>query len=225
MTSRPEQAGRWIVAVDGVDGSGKSRFAAALAAACTEAGTAALVIGVDDFRRPVDWSAVTASLDEAALYHDRYYDLQALDACLDAFAKGAGALRIPRFDPARDILDGEIELRFDGVRLLIVEGVFVLRVPAAAAAPLVALEVSEAEARRRVLARDLARGRARAVVEHRIEHRYLPSQRLYRAAFDPAGRADALVDNERWEQPRMMRCEAKRFPPVVAAALSRVVPP
>lgn len=218
---------RAVIAVDGIDGSGKTRFAAALADACAEAGTRAALIHVDDFRRPVDWSRPDA--DEATLYYDRYYDLPALDACLRAFSEGAPAVRVPRYDPARDVLDGEQELRFGDAPLAIVEGVFVLRVEAAAAAPLIALEVSEEEARRRLLARDLARGRPREVVEHRLAHRYQPAQRRYRAAFDPADRADVLIDNERWDQPRMLRCEISRLPATAEAALSKalaaVVPP
>jgi uridine kinase len=217
------RSGRALLAVDGVDGSGKSRFAEALAAACAAEGRPAVLMHVDDFRRPVDWGA--PGTDEAALYYDRYYDLAMLDGCLRAFLDGAARTEHPRFDSTRDALDGTSEVRFGDAPLCIVEGVFVLRVEAAAAAPLVSLEVSESEATRRILDRDAARGRPLDVVRHRLTRRYQPAQSRYRAAFDPAGRADVLVDNERWDRPRMLRRETGRLPPGVAEALLRVIPP
>jgi uridine kinase len=214
--------GRALVAVDGLDGSGKSQFARALAAACQAAGEPTVILRVDDFRRPL---GPVAGADEAAVYYDRYYDYAALDACLRQFLAGAPAAAIPRFDTQREIVDGQEELRWGDARLAILEGVFVLRAPTAAAAPLIALEVSEGEARRRVLARDRARGRAVEVVEHRMNNRYFPAQRLYRAAFDPARRADVLVDNERWDAPRVVRCDPSRLPRSVGNALSVVIRP
>ena len=80
---------RRIVAVDGLDGSGKSQFAAALAAACAAGGVAATVLHVDDFRRELDFAGLDADA-EAALYYERYFDLAALDGKL-ASLRGAAA--------------------------------------------------------------------------------------------------------------------------------------
>jgi uridine kinase len=221
---------RALVGVDGADGSGKSRFAEALATACAAEGTPAALVHVDDFRRPVDFAAAADPAAEAALYYDRYYDFEALEACLRAYLAGAAALAVPRFDPASGTLAGTQELRFGDAPLCVVEGVLLLRAPSAAAAPLVLLEVTAPEARRRVLARDAARGRAPAEIERRLSHRYLPAQARYRAAFDPAGQAAAVVDNDRWDRPRLLRREAsrlpamRRLPAAVDRALARMIP-
>jgi uridine kinase len=221
VTDAPRDA-RALVSIDGIDGSGKSRFARALAAACEAEGAPTFVFRVDDFRRPL--GALPESADEAAIYYDRYYDFVLLDACLRAFLAGAPGAAIPRFDPAREALADTQELTFGDARLAFLEGVFVLRAPAAAAASIIVLEVTEAEARRRILARDMARGRPREVVEHRMDHRYFPAQRAYRAAFDPLRRAHVVVDNEHWDRPRLVRQEPDRLPRLVANALPRVVP-
>ena len=68
-----------IVAVDGLDGSGKSQLAAALAAACAADGVSTTMLHVDDFRRDLDFGGLDAAA-EAARYYERYYDLDALDA-------------------------------------------------------------------------------------------------------------------------------------------------
>jgi uridine kinase len=217
------RAVRELIAIDGLDGSGKSQFARALAAACEAEGAGPVVVfHVDDFRRPLPTGA--SPVDEAMLYYDRSYDFALLDACLRAFLRGAPGITIPRFDPVREGLEGEHPLRFDDARLALVEGVFVMRAAEAAAAPLIALEITEAEARRRILVRDLARGRSLDVVEHRIDHRYFPAQRRYREAFDPLRRADVVIDNQHWDHPRLLRCAKGRLPGVAERALFRVVP-
>jgi uridine kinase len=217
----PEE--RSVVAIDGLDGSGKSRFARALASACEAEGEASVfVFRIDDFRRPL--GALAPGTDEAAAYYERYYDFPLLDDCLGRFLAGAAGAVIPRFDPARERVEGEQWLDFGAARIALVEGVFPMRARTAAAGTLVLLEVTEDEARRRILARDIERGRPRDVVEHRMLRRYFPAQRAYRAAFDPVRRADVVIDNERWDRPRLVRRLSDRLPRVVEKALFRVVP-
>jgi uridine kinase len=216
-------SGRALVSVDGLDGSGKSRFALALAEACDrEGGEPAFVFRVDDFRRPL--GALPPGADEGAIYYERYYDFSRLDDCLARFLAGAAATSIPRFDPALEVVTGEQRLEFRGARLGVLEGVFPLRARTAAAGAVILLEVTEDEARRRILARDMARGRPREVVEHRMNTRYFPAQRAYRSAFDPSRRADVVVDNEDWQRPRLIRCASERLPRSVEKALCSVVP-
>jgi uridine kinase len=216
-------AARALVSIDGIDGSGKSRFTRALATACEAAGMPSFIFHVDDFRRPL--GAVAAGVDEASVYYDRYYDFALLDRCLRAFLEGAPDATIPRFDSATETIADTQTLVFDGARLAFLEGVFVLRAPTAAAAAVIVLEVTEDEACRRILARDMARGRPRDVVEHRMRHRYFPAQRAYRAAFDPLRRADVVIDNERWGEPRVVRVAPGRLPRLVEKVLAGVIPP
>jgi uridine kinase len=185
-----------IVAVDGIDGSGKSRFAAALADACVAEDVPAMLFHVDDFRRDLDFAGLDDQA-EAALYYERYFDLEALDRALAplAQARGAGPLAI-------------------------VEGVFTLRVPTVAAAgALVVLNVSPEEARRRILERDRAKGRTDDEINHRISRRYFPARARYRAEIGFDDRAAAVVDNEDWRRPRLVHRAAGRFPPPIERML------
>jgi uridine kinase len=186
-----------IVAVDGLDGSGKSRFAAVLAAACAADGVAATVLHVDDFKRQLDFAGLDADA-ESSLYYERYFDLAALEGQLASLQRDRAG------DPA----------------LAIVEGVFTLRIPAvAAAAALVVLAVSPDEARRRILARDRLKGRTEQEINHRIARRYFPAQARYRAELDPDGRAAAIVDNDDWRRPRVVRYAPGRLPAPVERLL------
>jgi uridine kinase len=190
-----------LVVVDGLDGSGKSRFAALLAAALSSEGAPASLMHVDDFRRPLDFSGLAPGA-EAALYYERYFDFAALDAAL---AQASGAQT--------------------GGAVTVLEGVMPLRATRAADAPLIVLEVSTDEARRRIVARDQAKGRTPEEIAGRIDRRYFPAQTRYRAAFDPFGRADLVIDNEDWGRPRVVRRNDARFPREVVAALDRLLPP
>ena len=189
---------RLVIAVDGLDGSGKSRFATSLAAALFAEGRPASLLHVDDFRRPNDFSGLTPAA-ESALYYDRYFDFVGVGDALAAWASGAP--------------DGAV---------MIVEGVMLLRAPLPAGTPLIVLEVSAAEARRRILARDRAKGRTLDEIAGRIDRRYFPAQARYRAACDPVASADFVIDNEDWAHPRVVHRRDLRFAPEIAAALDRV---
>jgi uridine kinase len=215
VTSGP---GRSIIAVDGIDGSGKSVLAGQLTAAAARAGIPTLVLGVDDFRRPVDWTA--GGRTEAEVYYDDYYDLAHLDRCLRAYTEGVASVEIPVFDSTSERLHGTRTIAFAGAAVAVVEGVFALRVAAVAEhAALVYLRTSFSEARRRVLARDTARGRTTENVKHRIDARYFPAQERYLREHDPVSRADIVMENEDFAARRISRLDGGRLPPALAQVL------
>jgi pantothenate kinase len=114
---------------------------------------------------------------------------------------------------------------FADAEVLLLEGVFVLRASSAASGLMVYLEVQRDEARRRIIARDLARGRSQPVIEHRIRERYFPSQDRYQAAFAPAARAHVVIDNGSPERPRCLRFEVGAVPPLLRRALKGILKP
>ena len=225
-TSADHAGGPWLLAVDGVDGSGKSVFADQLAAALRDAGIETVLLRVDDYRRSVDWQRPDRA--EADAYHDDYYALDELDAGVRALLAGAEALAIPLFDSVAGQRSGGVKtvhLPGAGPRAVVVEGVFALRVDAVRqGGGHIYLHTSFPEAHRRVVARDTARGRTAADVRHRIERRYFPAQERYLRDWDPAGRAAVLVDHERLGDPRVVRFDGARLgPPIVEAAVRQTL--
>jgi uridine kinase len=186
-----------IVAIDGLDGSGKSRLAAALADALTAGGHPAELVHVDDFRRPLDFEGLDAAA-ETALYYERYFDFAALTQAVS--------------DRVREAPDA----------VVIIEGVMPLRAGLPAEVWLVVLEVSPDEARRRIQLRDQAKGRSREEVARRIDRRYFPAHARYRRETEPAARAHVVIDNEDWRHPRLVR-RAPDLPPELARALAAVL--
>ncbi len=210
-----------LLTIDGIDGSGKSTFCRRLHEVLTTGGVSAIPIRVDDFRRAVAWDAQPV---EATAYYDSYYDLAACDAVLRAFLAGERTAEIPIYDIAAERRTGTRAIAFDGASVAVIEGVFPLRMPTVRDGALIYLETSEAEARRRILARDLGKGRSQAEIERRIDRRYFPSQRIYRAQFAPRDRADVIVDNERPVTPRGIKRDLGRMPLVLQNILAGFLP-
>jgi uridine kinase len=206
-----------ILSIDGIDGSGKSTYARSLIAALEAAGLRSVLFRVDDFRQKVAW---TTPEHEAEQYYDSYYDLARCDACLAAFVAGAPEVAIPVYDIVAERVTGERTLALADATVAIVEGVFPLRLSRAAAGVLVYLETSEPEARRRIVARDLAKGRSVDEINRRIDRRYFPSQRRYHRELDPRARAEIVIDNEAPTAPRVLKCDQTRVP----VALRSVIP-
>jgi uridine kinase len=216
------QPSKSIIAVDGIDGSGKSTFARRLFAELNAQGCTAVIVSVDDFRRPIDWSTVEGS--EADAYWERYYDLNLAESCLRSFVLGMPGLTIPRYDVTSERIEGERDLVFEGTAVAIVEGVFPLRIPSVNAGMLIYLEASETEARRRIIERDQQKQRTREAIERRIDLRYFPSQERYRTSFTPRTRADVIIDNQNPTAPRALKRDLARVPAFVRAALDRFLP-
>lgn len=211
-----------LITIDGLDGSGKSTFARGLSIALERAGVLSVLVRVDDFRRAMDWAAAPS---EADAYYDHYYDLARCEQTLAAFLAGSSGVDVPTFDIPSERVVGSRPLVFEGCAVAVVEGVFPLRLPSVAEGTLIYLETSETEARRRIIARDLNKGRTREEITRRIDRRYFPSQARYRDAFGPRERADVIIDNELPSQARAVRRDLSRLPAALQSVLDAALPP
>jgi len=210
-----------LLTIDGIDGSGKSTFCRRMHEALTAAGITAVRIRVDDFRRSVVWDQATV---EAIAYYDGYYDLAACDGVLRAFLAGERTAEIPVYDIAQERRTGTKSIAFEGASVAVIEGVFPLRMPSVQKGALIYLETTEDEARRRIVSRDLRKGRTQAEIERRIGQRYFPSQALYRQQYAPQDRADVVIDNERPVEPRGIKRDLGRLPLGLQTVLSDFLP-
>jgi cytidylate kinase len=188
-----------VMMVGGIDGSGKSEFARRLESACVDDGLSVCLMHVDDFRRPVDFQNPPVS--ELESYYTDYFDLSALDRAL-------------------------ADRRAGSLHAVIVEGIFTARLAIAAEAFSIWLEVPRAEARRRIEARDVARGRSPEEVRHRIDTRYFPAQDRYQRDHAPANRAQILLDNTNFSALVVVRTTpTSTWPQVFRRPLSRLLGP
>ena len=179
---------RALVAVDGVDASGKTTLADALGNA-VRPHREVVRASVDAFHRPRAERYRRGRDSAEGCYRDTFDHDALRDRLLVPFRDG-GACVTAVFDHVRDAPVAAAPVHAAPDAVLVVDGVFLQRAELDVGWDLVVhLQVPDEEVLRRAVLRDgqesLARYRAR----------YLPAQRLYEQECDPAARADVLLDH------------------------------
>ena len=186
--------GRTLLAVDGIDGAGKTTFADALATRMGRSGHSVFRASIDDFHRPHDDRDTRGAERAEGFYRDSFdYDLFRRVLVEPFRMGGSTGFVTAAFDSERNT---QIEMDWKtGPRdaTLIVDGIFLNRPELRGLwSYSVWLDVDRAAADAQVLARDGAAGRERRE----------GSQALYIAEAVPRTRATAIVDNSDVETPR-----------------------
>lgn len=193
-------AGRILVAIDGVDGSGKTTFAADLAAALT--GRPVIVIHVDDFLnlRAVRHRRGTRSPE--GFWLDTYdYTALERDVLTPLGSGGTGTYRTAATDPRRNVRVDPPPRQAPDDAVVLVEGMFLHRSELADRWDYsIFLAVPFAETARRMALRD----GTHPDPGHPSMRRYVEGQQLYFAAARPWRSATRVVDNTIPGHPRLM---------------------
>jgi len=190
--------GRLKVAVDGRTASGKTSFGHELAEALAARGRPVLRASLDDFKRPWrDRSLYDRESGEG--YYRNAFDYDAVRRLLLEPMTGDGACALCAIDPRTQIDHSTVRVIAAPDAILVVDGVFAFR-------PelndhwhyRIWLDIPVADSIDRGLARDGGDG----IV---MRERYVVSEDVYSAEVDPAARADVVIDNRRFHQPRVVR--------------------
>ena len=195
------------VAIDGVDGSGKTTLADELVEPIRRAGREVIRASVDGFHHPravrytrgpdspegyfldsFDYATLKRELlDPLGSERDASFRTAAFDYRVDR------AVESPRRVAARNAV-------------LLFDGVFLLRPELQASWDLtVWLDVPFEITVGRAVARDSRGGGDAAITRGKYEQRYVPGQRLYLTQCRPQERADIVVDNSVFERARIVR--------------------
>lgn len=192
-----------LVAVDGVDGSGKTTFADELAAVVGGTGRAGAVVraSVDGFHHPKAHRHAQGRTGET--FWSRSYDYPALlRELVTPWRSGPGSsYRTAVHDVDTDrALDLPAAVVPDG-GLLVVDGIFAQRDELRGCWDLaVFLDVPFEVSVPRMAERD----GTSADPAHPDQARYVEGQRIYFATCDPRSRADVVVDNTDLAAPRLL---------------------
>jgi uridine kinase len=190
-----------LVAVDGVDGAGKTTFADTLAGELRECGTTVVRASIDDFHHSREHRHRLGRTSQAIWA--RHLDYRALRReLIDPWLAGAGASYRRAWHDVRR--DEYVECEPDVVPesgVLLVDGLFAQRPELAQAWDLVVFldvpfEVS--------VARMAARDGTPADPDHPDQARYVAAQRHYFASCEPSRAADVLIDNADAHHPRLV---------------------
>lgn len=188
--------GRILVAIDGVDGAGKTVFADAWGEVLRERGAHVLRATIDDFLRPRA-ERYARGRDSAEGYYRDSHDLAALRAALvEPFRSGADSVALQVFDGAHD---APLEVRERSIptdAYLLIDGIFLHRPETRGLWNRsiwldVPLEVQQA----RLRARD---------GESSLAPRYTEGQFLYLKEANPRRAATIVIDNSDAAHPRQL---------------------
>ena len=193
-------AGRILVAVDGVDGSGKTTFAGHLAEAIT--GRPVLLIHADDFLNVREVRHRRGARSPEGFWLDTY-DYAALEreVLTPLHRDGTGTYRTAATDPRRNVRVDPPPRQAPDDAVVLVEGMFLHRSELAHRWDYsVFLAVPFVETARRMALRD----GTHPDPGHPTMRRYVEGQRLYFSSDHPWRRATRVVDNTVPAHPRLM---------------------
>jgi len=184
--------GRPVVAVDGVDGAGKTTFADALAELLRARGRRVARASIDGFHHPLAHRRAEGRTPEAVWR--RHFDYAALRReLLEPWRAGPPATcRTAVHDVATDTQLDEPALPVPATGVLVVDGLFCQRPELDGCWDRVVIldvpfDVS--------VARMAARDGSVDDVDDPDNQRYVRAQRIYFASCDPLARADLVIDN------------------------------
>jgi uridine kinase len=196
-------AGRLRVAIDGPTAAGKTSFGHELAERISRAGRPVLRASLDDFKRP--WRERHLHDRESGEgYYRNAFDYEAVARLLlePAGAGGSGECALCSIDPLTQVDHSGVVTRAPSDAVLIVDGVFAFRPEIDAYWDFrIWLHVDPEVSLRRGTRRDRGWAGEEAEAVHR--DRYLVAERLYVDEVDPTRSADVVVDNSRFERPRL----------------------
>jgi uridine kinase len=192
--------GRAIVAVDGLDGAGKTRFADALAAQLGVGHRAVFRASIDDFHQSRARRYARGRDSAEGFYLDSFDYTTFKRALVEPFRTGSiGSFVLQGFDLKRDVPFQPKWSSGPEDALLVVDGIFLNRPELKGLWNYsIWLEVDPEIAAERVVARDAEE------FEHDIANpeRYIGGQALYLAEANPSEVATAIVDNNDFEHPK-----------------------
>ena len=193
--------GRRLVAVDGVDGSGKTTFAANLVSEIQN--RPVIFIHADDFLNPSPVRHAKGRASPEGFWEDTYNYAALQDQVLAPLGpKGDGWYSPASYDSATDRMKQAEVVRAPSDALVVVEGMFLHRDEVTSYWDAsVFLDVPFTV----TVARMAVRNGSNPDPEHPTMRRYIGGQRLYFDAARPWERATIVVDNSDFTSPRTIR--------------------
>lgn len=192
-----------IVAVDGVDGSGKTMFADELVSFLQLSSRKVIRASVDGFHNPRVVRYRNGKTPES-FYRDSYDYEKLKEELLDPFKKGGDSkCRLAVFDHLKDspILNEKIE--FDSQSILVFDGIFLHRPELRAYWDFsIFLDVDFGVSIPRIAQRDKGFGSPDPAAES--NRRYVEGQKIYLAECEPKKLAHLVIDNNDLSNPMIL---------------------
>ncbi|MBS1593972.1 MAG: uridine kinase [Bacteroidetes bacterium] len=192
-----------LVAVDGVDGSGKTHFAHQLRASLEKAGKTVVVVGIDGFHHPRAIRYRLGANSPLGYYSDSYDYDAFIEKVIKPFQNG-GLYYTSIFDVDSDCKSEAKPMVVPLASVLIVEGIFLHRTQLLSFWDYsIFLDVSEKTHLQRNIDRDPRKNDPKHLEQliARFNERYKPGQNIYLSENTPQSHADVVVCNDDFTAP------------------------
>lgn len=195
------------IAIDGVDGSGKTTLADELAAFFQSSSRPIIRASIDDFHKPRAERYQRGSLSPEGYFHDSFnYDAVVHQLLRPFGSEGDRLYQSEAFDHRLDLPKQSAPKLAPADAILLFDGVFLLRPELRSFWDLsIFVEVPFSVSMDRAIKRDSATSGSEPMIRERYEQRYVPGQQLYLNRCRPLEYADIVVDNSVPEAPRVRR--------------------
>ncbi len=203
IRSRKQPDKALVVGISGIDLSGKTEFANSLAEYLASQKLKVVVLHLDDFHNPRAFR--NSGTDPVDNYLNRNFNLDLLikEILVPIREKRSLFASLTLLDLMSDQYSIQKRFSVDQDTIVLFEGIFLFRPELAAFIDYrVYLEISFEEARRRVSIRDIPIYGLEMM--QRYETKYWPAQKKYLAEYPPRQTADMIIDNNDWQQPRII---------------------
>lgn len=185
---------RAVVAVDGIDGAGKTVLARELAEALARVGRSSIAVSVDGFHRPRSERYARGRESGEGFYRDSY-DYDSLRVQLIGPYRAGSAFRTAVRDVGTDAELNSLPVRLDSPSILIIDGIFLHRPELVEEWDFsIWLDVPRRVADARLFVREGSGA---------VRPRYEEGQRLYIEESAPAEAATVAIDNSDFDDPRV----------------------
>jgi uridine kinase len=191
----------FVIGINGIDGSGKTRFSESLEKFLVSRGYEIQAIHLDDFHHP---RAIRyAGENQAENYYNKSFNINLVVEKLLAPLpqKSSLSTKLTVLDWRTDRYDIEREFSFNHNTIVIFEGVFLFRKELSPYIDYkIFLDIPFEESKRRALIRDNNLSKTEL---KKYDEKYLPAQAKYLEEYPSGKVSDMVIDNTDWEYPQI----------------------
>lgn len=199
---RPEST--ILVAVDGVDTSGKTTLADQLAEHITR--RPAVRMSIDGFHNPKELRTAKGEYSAEGYYYDSFNYGYLTAQVFDRIRRGHTEIVPSIFDYRSESETDVSAITVEPGSAVIFDGVFLLRRELYEYWDLsLFLDISFDTVLVRAAERDIGYFKDMELLEKKYRERYIPGQKLYFSLEDPGARASLVIDNSDYDNPEWIR--------------------
>jgi len=204
IEKRKQKERAFILGVNGIDTSGKTKFAEALGKFLLSKKHKVQVINLDDFHNPkkIRYSGE----NQAENYYNKSFDIQTIvdKLLIPIHQKGKFNVLLNTLNLQTDKYENQKSYNFDNDTIVIFEGVFLFRKELSPFIDYkIFVEIPFEESKNRARVRDVPLYGEEVLKKY--DEKYLPAQKRYVQEFPPFKIADIIIENSNWEYPKIKK--------------------